>query len=445
MASGNLTLDEAKAYLKEERMGINLYDHLSEVLLKLLVERPIDATTMFEHLSCTVRQERFKRNTDTPNNAEATADAEAKTVQEGWSKSAISLLKIQTEDGEIAQDTPSGVSDLLDEANMFEWAGIGFSKGETFRLSLALQKLASLNGTTKLRFWGKLLGSGMDYYVAEGELPEAYEPEDAAAEEGTNGLNKNTYWVMKDDGAYQWVKLPHVRRDQIIAARALRRFFHGNLDGKVHGHPPFPGTERNFIRAQIARINSATVLCPAGFFTLSEEGELEVPEEAPEPKTAAELGDPANWVHYTKEINEKYGRSTPMPPNTNDDGEEVPWEGEEFADQLRSIAEDKPGSWRVDRLPSTTSAAVGEMAVARSLTWPGAVSIGVGKKFLNVYVGYGVKAKLGIDHQVQLPRKLAVDFGLSTEGDTNLLKFTNLAEQPDVLVDPSPPEAETEE
>ncbi|RHY50560.1 hypothetical protein DYB34_006885, partial [Aphanomyces astaci] len=213
----------------------------------------------------------------------------------------------------------------------------------------------------------------------------------------------------------------------------------------VHGHPPFPGSEKNFIRAQIARINAGTVLCPAGFFIVSEEGELEVPEEAPEPKTAAELGDPSNWVHYTKEINEKYGRSTPLPPNTNDDGEEVPWEGEEFAEPLRAISEDKPGSWRVDRLPSTTSAAVGELAIARSLTWPGAVSIGVGKKFLNVYVGYGLKAKFGVDHQIQLPRKLATDFGVAVEGDTNVLKFTNLVEQPDVLVDPSPPEEGAEE
>ncbi|ETW07763.1 hypothetical protein H310_02204 [Aphanomyces invadans] len=444
MASANLTLDEAKAYLKEERGGVNLYDHLSEVLLKLLIDRPIDATTMFEHLSCTVRQERYYR-TESPNNSEAAADTEAKSAQEAWTKAAIGLLKIQTEDGEIAQDTPTGVSDLLDEANMFEWAGIGFSKAETFRLSLALQKLASVHGTTKLRFWGKILGTTADFYVAEGELPEPYEPEDAAAEEGANGVNKNTYWIMKDDGSYQWTKLPHARRNQIIAARALRRFVHGDLDGKVHGHPPFPGTEKNFIRAQIARINAGTVLCPAGFFTVSEEGELEVPEEAPEPKTAAELGDLSNWVHYTKELNEKYGRSTPMPPNTNDDGEEVPWEGEEFAEPLRAISEDKPGSWRVDRLPSTTSAAVGELAIARSLTWPGAVSIGVGKKFLNVYVGYGLKAKFGVDYQIQLPRKLAIDFGIAPEGDTNILKFTNLVEQADVLVDPTPPEEGTEE
>ncbi|OQR93006.1 flagellar radial spoke protein [Achlya hypogyna] len=440
MSGPNLTLEEAKAYLRLENAGVNLYDHLSEVLLKLLVERPNDAVNAFEHLSCTVRQERFKRPPEAVN-IEIAADADAKARQEAWGKAATGLLKIQIGEEEVAPETPSGVADLLDEANMFEWAGLGFSRGETFRLSLALQKLATINTTVKLRFWGKILGIGMDYYVAEGELPEPYEPEDLDAEEGANGLNKNTYWVMKDNGAYEWVQLPPVRRDQIIAARALRRFVRGNLDGKVHGHPPFPGSEKNFLRAQIARISAATVLCPAGYFVVTEEGAIEPPEEAPEAKTAADLADLGNWVHYTKEINAQYGRSVPLPPRTNDDGEEVPWEGEEFADPLRALSEDKAGSWRLERLPNTVSAAVGEMAVVKSLVWPGAVALGVGKKFLNVYVGHALKAKVGHDHQVQLPKPLQVDYGISVEGDADLkLKFTNLQEQPDVLVDPTPPE-----
>jgi len=83
---------------------------------------------------------------------------------------------------------------------MFEWAGVGFSKGETFRLSLAMQKLATVNNTTSLRLWGKILGIGTDYYVVEGQIADPYEPEDSNAEEGANGLNKNIYWVMKDNG-----------------------------------------------------------------------------------------------------------------------------------------------------------------------------------------------------------------------------------------------------
>ncbi len=176
-------------------------------------------------------------------------------------------------------------------------------------------------------------------------------------------------------------------------------------------------------------------------------------EEPPAPKTTAELSDMSNWVHYTREINAKYGRSVKLPPKVNEAGEDEPWEGEEFVDPLRAISEDtqqssssiSSPSWRIDRVPNTTSPAVGEIAAVRSLNWPGAVTLGVGKKFVNVYVGYGLKATQS-DHQVQLPAKLAPDFGITASSETGggNLTFTNLQEQPDVLVDPSPPEEGSE-
>ena len=42
--------------------------------------------------------------------------------------------------------------------------------------------------------------------------------------------------------------------------------------------PPFPGTERNYLRAQIARISAATHVSPIGVFKFDEDGEEE--EEA---------------------------------------------------------------------------------------------------------------------------------------------------------------------
>jgi radial spoke head protein 4A len=54
------TLEEAKAFLQKEAPdGTNLYDHLAEVLLKILVERPENLHETFEHLSVAVRQKRY--------------------------------------------------------------------------------------------------------------------------------------------------------------------------------------------------------------------------------------------------------------------------------------------------------------------------------------------------------------------------------------------------
>ena len=55
------TLEEAKAFLKKDAGdGTSLYDHLSEVLLKILVERPDKLSDSFEHLSTAVKQQRYQ-------------------------------------------------------------------------------------------------------------------------------------------------------------------------------------------------------------------------------------------------------------------------------------------------------------------------------------------------------------------------------------------------
>ncbi|ETI40822.1 hypothetical protein F443_13874 [Phytophthora nicotianae P1569] len=445
------TLEEAKAFLKKESPdGTNLYDHLGDVLLKIIVERPENLHETFENISTLVKQQRYLAPQQPPT---ADGDAQLSSIkkqaqahQENWCNVALELLKLKSED-EAPSEPATGVADLLDEANMFEWAGLGFSKGETFRLSLALQRLAHTNGTVNMRFWGKILGRGADYYIAEGELSTAYEPEDLDAEEGATGVNKLTYWAMKDNGMYQWVQLPPVRRDQILAARQLRRYVRGDLEAPVLGHPPFPGVEKNYLRAQIARISAGTVLCPAGYFEVNEEGDI-TPVEEPEIKATADLLDLGSWTHFTKEINARYGRMTPMPPLTNADGEEEPREGEEFAPPLRALSEDKPQSWRVDRQPGTLQPSVGEVAIVRSLVWPGAASIAVGKKFLNVYVGHGVKF-LSEPFQLAPPQRLqsgsCVSLSEDAEGEGKpTLRCEIPVEQPDLLEDPSPPAEEEE-
>ena len=59
---------------------------------------------------------------------------------------------------------------LLEEAEMFEWAGVSFGEEETYKLQKALKKLAVLSGASSLRFWGKVYGSERDYFVVEGDL-----------------------------------------------------------------------------------------------------------------------------------------------------------------------------------------------------------------------------------------------------------------------------------
>lgn len=55
--AGNMaSLDEAKQILKRDVNGRSLYDHLSEVLLKVLVDKPADALDSFEHVSAAIKR-----------------------------------------------------------------------------------------------------------------------------------------------------------------------------------------------------------------------------------------------------------------------------------------------------------------------------------------------------------------------------------------------------
>lgn len=50
---------------------------------------------------------------------------------------------------------------------------------------------------TKLRFWGKILGTKKDYYIVEGVYENPEDPPEMAAhiENRGTGINKLTYWV----------------------------------------------------------------------------------------------------------------------------------------------------------------------------------------------------------------------------------------------------------
>ena len=55
--AGTEKLEECKQYLRAqpENGGLSLYDHMTQVLVKLINEKPADANIMFEDLSAAVR------------------------------------------------------------------------------------------------------------------------------------------------------------------------------------------------------------------------------------------------------------------------------------------------------------------------------------------------------------------------------------------------------
>ena len=310
-------------------------------------------------------------------------------------------------------------------------------------------------GAKNLRLFGKLLGTAHDYYVAEAVCDAPEGEEDGAKDALGNliqktgeGPNKFTYFVCNGVGL-PWTRLPQVTPHQVIVARQVRRYLSGSLTAPVQGHPPFPGNEASYLRALIALIAAGTSVAPVGVFQAVEGDENGAIEPAAAEEGGGEgpdLGQLDSWVHTGLALN-VLGRTKPNPPKMNDAGEEVPDESApEPSAPLKSIAEDAPlaegeggGSWEV-RVSPVTGLPEGEapkgLTVLRSLRFPGAVAVGIGKKSTSLYVGYGHEVSLKA-YAPALPPKLPEEFDFTAEDK-------RVKEKPDVTVEPKVEEAAEE-
>lgn len=90
-------------------------------------------------------------------------------------------------------------------------------------------------------------------------------PVEVPAEEIGRGVNRCVYLVCTNLLCDEWIELPSATPHQINVARRIKKFLTGDLDGVVASYPKFPGTERNYLRALIARITAGTSISPRNF------------------------------------------------------------------------------------------------------------------------------------------------------------------------------------
>ncbi|XP_023269052.1 radial spoke head protein 6 homolog A-like [Seriola lalandi dorsalis] len=433
-----------KAFMMKNstKSNLNLYDHLTCLLIKVLDEEPQNVVDVIEDMSRDVKRDLFEDKQSSLRELPQATAAELLAEQQR-------LLFSQPEDAdhedELVETPLPNVSEIC---FYMEQAGVGLGREEMQRIFLALKQLVESQALLRCRLWGKILGLQSNYIVAEAEYREGDEVEEqmvdeAAVEEETEaeaqenemdplplstykpppvvpkdaigtGANKFIYYVCKEPGL-PWVKLPPVTPVQITVARQIRKFFTGRLDAPVNSYPPFPGNEANYLRAQIARISAGTQVSPRGFYQAREE-EGDEEEEAPgdtyetnpdfEGVSVSEMAESlSSWVHHVQHILPQ-GRCTwinlAVKPGeeSNEDGEVE--EKEEEPDEpepevgpplLTPLSQDA----EIFNIPpwtskmSSTLTSQHAVAVLRSNLWPGAHAYACGKKFENIYIGWGLK------------------------------------------------------
>lgn len=398
------------------------YEHLEKIINRVISDQPKDAYGLVEVLSRLVREQ-----VDTP----------VPTATEDIQAAAEYVKKVRKLDQAPAEGEPpapkpvaSAITDFCEEADMLQWAGVGFGDLESYKIKCALRNLADAKaeqGFATIRLWGKILGSEADYYIAEafkegGEPDEGEDPEaNPDAEFGGTGVNKFTYYATTDLASQEWIKLPNIKPAEIIAARRIKKLMSGKPDAKVVTHPPFPGTEKVLLRAQIARITADVTLMfkdklvREGEFGTEDAGEVQPPEEWKMPPMS-ELLTLKGWQHCEPHIL-RVGRTTHAPITLEPDEEnpdapvnkqikriQAEMEADPARDPIRRLENDGL-QWVIkqygdDALYKSTSTDPAKqeptsnaVVCIRSLTWPGAVSVAQGPTMVQLYTGYGMAAK----------------------------------------------------
>jgi len=284
---------------------------------------------------------------------------------------------------------------------MFEWSGISFGDRENFRIYKAMKRLAMSSGATSLRFWGKFLGRQCDYFVLEGQLSHSEEAKAAAhAEERGKGINAHVYWVT-DNLLSDWIQLPDSEPKYINASREVKYIVTGNLNAEINTNPKFPGKERHFLRAQIARIAHATTIIPKDFMSPHEENEkdLQYNEEFNAP-SVNDLNSMENWSYHYQNIL-LTGRAEHETPDVGEDemDEAVAAleEKDPFVERLKPIS-DVEGAWSSKLVGNPQQYAGGDEGTVsyncvevKSLKWKGAITVSQNGSWANLYIGYGIK------------------------------------------------------
>jgi len=357
------------------------------------------------------------------------------------------------EDDDEAQMSP--LPDMQELLYYFEQGGVGLGREEWIKVYFALKKLTDTVSVTSCRFWGKILGLQKNYYIAEVQFRDEDEyaegenendvsedsnenneeneddessdkfppkssfkpaPKPATEEAGKAGVNKFVYFVCNQPGE-EWVRLPSCTPYQIQISRQITKFLTGDLSAPVNCFPNWEGNESNLLRAQIARISAGTIIAPLTYFQFDDEEEVEDEElgqtefiENPDFEGVAlrDLADPnlQSWVHSRLHILQQ-GRCIWSDPNSKEDGDvEDEEEEDEGDDDVRETEQEigppllTPLSDDVEvgglppwstHLSSGLSLIHHSVVIVKSNLWPGAVAFCNGRKFENIYIGYGMK------------------------------------------------------
>lgn len=389
-----------------------VYAHMEKIIDRVILEKPKDAYGLVEVISRLIKEPPHQE-------PEAVESVEAALGARGEYAAKLKALdKVPADEAGEPMTLATAVPDFIEDADMFSWAGVGFSPKETYRIKCSLRALAAKEqdkNMSQLRFWGKIFGTDRDYYIAEAIADSAEEVEEEAdMEKPGEGVNKYMFYAT-DDLCSEWTPLPSIKPEQIKASRKIKRLMSGNLQADVITHPAFPWKEATLLRSMIARITADTMLAISGSRVREDPDN---PDESPiidNPEfvcpSTEELRKQESWIHTRPHIlrNGKTKHTVEEPDDPEEITPEIKKQLEEKKsdperDEIRGIVGDGL-QWVIkqagdpmlykDPFDASRKPVSNLVTFVRSLKWPGAVCATRAGYVGSLYVGNGLPAGEG--------------------------------------------------
>ncbi|CAD7951880.1 unnamed protein product [Amoebophrya sp. A120] len=391
----------AKLHADVPGEGATLHKHLCELVGACVDKSDPNALALLEQVSMELKYGRFRPSSGpevtkhvTPNPALA-----AKKKENREKLSTLAPL--------------SGAMDFMAQSSSMRWAGLGFSKQESYQISLRLAELGRKAGVESVRFWGKMLGTEKDYIVYEAKIAGEGHSTDSYEGRGT-GANKFTYFVQNEPMG-DLTQLPDVTTAQIQKSRSIQKYLSGDLNKEIIACPWFGGKEISLLRAQIARIGHSCTLHVNGYYAMDDESGKMVQAEDFAFPSVEELGSQGTWVHSSDYILKNGKTAYPSAEEQEAMEEDVkaaldaemeecpviplltPIQGDlEQDDEGNSLA------WSIKQVGDKSTYSFNDVTrqytvtIVQSKRWPGAFTVAQGSSVYNVYIGYGVKKETAL-------------------------------------------------
>ncbi|CAI6359810.1 unnamed protein product [Macrosiphum euphorbiae] len=180
----DIDINYAIGLLKKEDGNVNVYNHLQDLLDKILLERPKNPLQNFEKYSMMLKRtyihndvnfervfvDNINRNYCFKSLQMYKCALKTQVEQQkqyNKNKNNIRKLEIDQQEEKKTMNNIVQVQNLCEVNYMFNKAGFGLPMDEAAVIYLTMNEMAQLNKFKSIRFWGKIFGIRKMYYVIE--------------------------------------------------------------------------------------------------------------------------------------------------------------------------------------------------------------------------------------------------------------------------------------